>query len=233
VAMSRIDRKPPRQRGRSAEELLVEVVAKAADRLGDEESRSRGIEKPRDVGTTAPQHPKPGEGPGGDPTPDAEAAVPDRERAPRMRWHLVPARRQEVKPPADETRGNAPEGYLLNKGPIAPFSLPTARRDQHRGEDGDDVGEAVGVDEERSEMNAVLRRTGDRRRHLGGGWQDRVPGLVAEAPRGFCFRVKAEARAEISQFFRSEPAGSNSHPRLAVAGDWCPIGARQIIGIKP
>jgi hypothetical protein len=50
----------------------------------------------------------------------------------------------------------------------------------------------------------------------------------------FCFRVKAEARPpESSEFFRSEAAGSNSHPPLAVAGDWCPLGARQIIGIEP
>jgi hypothetical protein len=153
--MGRVDLERPWEAGRTPEELLVEVIADPADRLGDQERRRGGVEESRDVGAAAAQDPEASEGAGGDAAPDAEAAVPDRKRSPPMRRHFVPARRQEVKTPADEPRGNGPDRYVLNQVTIAAHALPTARGDRHRREDGDDIGESVGVDEERPDVKAA------------------------------------------------------------------------------
>jgi len=52
-AVVAVDLEPPRQRRRAPVELLVEVVAHAADRLRDEQRRRRGVQEARHVGAGA------------------------------------------------------------------------------------------------------------------------------------------------------------------------------------
>ena len=57
-----VDLEPPREAGRSPEQLLVEVVADAADRLRDQEGRGGRVEEQRDVGSAAMKDPDAGGG---------------------------------------------------------------------------------------------------------------------------------------------------------------------------
>ena len=160
--MDRVDLKRPRETARATEEFLVEVVADPADRLGDQQRRRRCIEESRDVGAAAAKHPEASEGPGGDAAPDAEPPVPDRNRSPPMRRHFVPARREEVKAPADQPGGKGPDRDVLNKATVAPGTFPAAACDRHRREHCGDVGEAVRVDDEWSDIEAARWWAGDR-----------------------------------------------------------------------
>jgi hypothetical protein len=67
-----IDLEAPGQRGRAPVELLVEVVADAADGLRDEQRGRGGVEEARHVGARAAQAPDPGRRPQGDPAPDPQ-----------------------------------------------------------------------------------------------------------------------------------------------------------------
>jgi hypothetical protein len=90
-SVRRRDLKRPREIRRTAEELLVEVVADSSDRLRNQERRRRGVQEARDVGAAATQYPHAGEGARGDPAPDAKATVPHGERPPPVVGNLAPA----------------------------------------------------------------------------------------------------------------------------------------------
>src|SRR4051794_24406371 len=119
--MREIDVKPPRQARRAAEQLLVEVVADAADRLRDEQAGRRRVEVvavgaarrggggagragAKEGGSAGAARVQP-QGAGGvprrDSTPDPEPALPDSERPPPRVRRLVPACDEEVEPAAD------------------------------------------------------------------------------------------------------------------------------------
>src|SRR5260370_2416162 len=102
------DFEPPRQSGRPAEQLLVEVVADPADCLRNEQRRRGSVEELRDVRAAPTQHPQARECAPGDAAPDPETALPDGEGSPPVRRHFVPTRRQEVEAPADDPGGAAP-----------------------------------------------------------------------------------------------------------------------------
>src|SRR6266566_8250809 len=76
------DLESPRQGRGAAEQLLVEIVADAADRLCHKQSGSSRIEKGGNLGATAPQHPEPSQRAGGNAAPDAQAAFPNRKHSP-------------------------------------------------------------------------------------------------------------------------------------------------------
>src|SRR5437867_3955893 len=80
--VGRIDLQPPWEGRRTTEQLLVEVVADAADGLRHEQPRRGGVEEARDVGAASTQDPQAGERSARDAAPDPEAAFPDRERSP-------------------------------------------------------------------------------------------------------------------------------------------------------
>ena len=100
-----------------------------------------------------------------DPAPDAQAPFPDRERTPPVGRNLVPARRQEVEPPADQPRREAPERDLLYQRRIATHISPATRRDRNRSHDRGDVRQSVGVDEQRPDMEPVRGWARDERVH--------------------------------------------------------------------
>src|SRR5690606_25112960 len=75
-----VDLHTPRQAGGLTVDLVVEPVAPAADRLGDEHARSDGVGEVEEADPGRAQ-PEPGaDGPQGDRAPDAESALPDLER---------------------------------------------------------------------------------------------------------------------------------------------------------
>jgi len=183
--VGRVDLEPPRQRRRPAEQLLVEVVADPSDRLGDEQPGSSGIHECGDVHTRAAQSPEPGERAGGDPAPDPEAALPDRERAPPVVGHLVPARRDVVQPSADETRREPPHRDVVDELAPAALLLPAPDRDRDRSADPEHVHQPIRVHEQRPEVKAVARWAGDER-------ETHCPARLEEAARagsGSCTRA--------------------------------------------
>ena len=158
---ARGDLETPRQRRRPAEQLLVEVVADPPDRLRDEQRRRGGVHEQRDVRAVAAQPPDADEGAGGDPAPDTKAPLPDCEGPPPVRRDFAPAGGQEVQAPADHARGEAPQRDLVDELAAAAPGLPAARGDLHRGDHRDHVPEAVGVEEQRSQMESVVSGAGD------------------------------------------------------------------------
>src|SRR5439155_22565947 len=85
----RIDLQAPWQVGRLAEELLVEPVADAADPLRQQEPRGDGVHEQPHALTRAMDDPSSGEDAEEDSAPNAEPALPDRERPPPLVRHLV------------------------------------------------------------------------------------------------------------------------------------------------
>jgi hypothetical protein len=138
---------------------LVEVVPDAADGLRDEQAGRGGVEKRRDVGAAAMKNDQPGERAAGDAPPDPEPALPDRERTPPVGRDLVPARGDVVQAAADQPGGKAPEGDLLDELARSAASFPPSCRKPDRGDDGDDVRQPVGVNEERPDVEAIRGRT--------------------------------------------------------------------------
>ena len=80
--MGRIDLEGPRQVGRLAEELLVPVVAPAADSLREQEAGRDRVHEQEDALPRALDDVRAGERAAEDPAPHAEPALPDGERAP-------------------------------------------------------------------------------------------------------------------------------------------------------
>ena len=147
-----INLQAPGQARRATEELLVEVVADPADRLAHQETRRGGVQEPGDVGATVAQDQQAGGRAGRDAAPDPEPAIPDREWPPPVRRHQVRAGQIEIEAPSHDPGREGPEGDLVDQGAIAPFPLPAANDDRDCGGQGEHVSEAVGVDQERSEV---------------------------------------------------------------------------------
>ncbi len=85
------DLEAPREIGGPAEELLVPPVAEAADALRDEEPRRDAVHELRDVRPRALGDDRPDDDSEADPAPDAEPALPDRERHPTTRRAARPS----------------------------------------------------------------------------------------------------------------------------------------------
>src|SRR3954469_24932717 len=156
-----VDLEAPWQRGRAAEELLVEPVADPPDRLGDEQPRRNAVHEHRDVRAAPSKDPHAREHARGDAAPDPQAAAPDRERAPPLARPFVPARGEEVQPPPDQAGREPPQRAFLHERAVAAELLPAPRRDDHRAEDGEDVADAIGAEEQRADVEAVLGRAGE------------------------------------------------------------------------
>src|SRR5207245_1785948 len=108
--MFRTDLQPPRELRRLAEQLLVEPVPPAPDPLLQQEAgRDRVHEEPHAL-VRAAHHPGADQHPEEDSAPDAEAALPDRERTPPLVRHLAPAGDVVVEARADDSGRDAPDG---------------------------------------------------------------------------------------------------------------------------
>ena len=163
------DLEAPRQAGRLAEKLLVEVVADAPDGLGDQQrGRGRVAHQPP-VGTGPVHPPDPDGGADRDAAPDAEAALPDRERPPPGVRRDVERRGDvEVDPAADDAGRDRPGGHVSDQRGIAANGPPAPPGDDHRERDRDDVHQAVEVDVQRPQVEPVDRGAGDVQRHRQG-----------------------------------------------------------------
>ncbi len=196
-AVGAIDLKPPRQRGRTAEQLLVEVVADPADRLGHQQPGSGGVHESEEVRPrqAAAKHPQTGQRACGDSTPDSEAALPDGERSPPVRGNLIPAGDEEVDAPADQPGWETPEGDLTDQVRITARAPPAPAREQNRRGYGEDVGQAVGMHEQRTNPQAMGGRAGDERRADHAGPGDSSTGSTRSATvRSTALRVNGSRR---------------------------------------
>ncbi len=101
--------------------------------------------------------------PASDSAPDAEAPLPDGERPPPVRRDLTRGRDEEVDAPADQPGREPPHGDLVAEVGIAAELGPASARDEDGRGHGEDVGQAVGVDEQGTEVEAVVRRARNRR----------------------------------------------------------------------
>jgi hypothetical protein len=133
-AMRWRDLKAPWQVRRPAEELLVEVVADAADRLRHQEPGRRGVQEPRDVCAPTAEDDQADCGACSNAAPNSQATVPDRERPPPVWRDQVRAGQIEVEPPTEDSGGESPERDLSNEASIAALSLPAAADDHDSGE---------------------------------------------------------------------------------------------------
>src|SRR5436190_16865671 len=156
-----VDVERPWQVRRAAEKLLVEIVADSPDRLRDEQAGRGSVEETGDVGSPPVQDPDARRRPGCDAAPDAEPAMPDRERPPPGVRSLIPARDEKVDPPADDPSWEAPDRNLVDELPLATHMFPATPRDRDRSQDSDQVAEAVDMDEERADPEPVVAWTRD------------------------------------------------------------------------
>ena len=166
--MGRVDLEAPRQVGRLAEELLVPPVADPPDRLGDEQSGCEAVGEQPHVGAGALRDVPTDEAAGRDAAPDAEAALPDRERPPPLVGHLVPARREVVEPGADDARTDAPDGAAEDEIPVAAAVDAAVAGDPDADRDRREQREAVHVDRQRADVDGAARRRRDRGKEIRG-----------------------------------------------------------------
>jgi hypothetical protein len=154
----------PRQSARLAEQLLVEVVADAPDGLGDQQRGRDGVHERADVRPGAAQPPDARHRAGGDPTPDAEPALPYRQRAPPgVRRDVERGGDVEVDPRADEPGGYRPDEDVVDQGAVTAGRDPAPGGDVDRERDPDHVHQPVDVEEQRAQVDAVVRWTRDER----------------------------------------------------------------------
>jgi hypothetical protein len=143
-------------------------IADAADRLRDQQRGRAGVHERGDVRASSVHAPDADGDAERDPAPDAEAALPDRERAPPGVRDLVPARDHVIEAAADQAGGEAPQRDLVDQLGVASGRDPAAPGDVHRGDDGDRVEESIDVQGE-PDVDDVVRGAGNRRDHGGRG----------------------------------------------------------------
>src|SRR5829696_10133784 len=98
--------KRPGKARRATEQLLVEVVADAPDRLREEDPGRDRLGKARDVHPATAQEDDASERPAGDTAPDAESSLPEGKPAPPVVRHLVPARHVVVEARTEDAGGH-------------------------------------------------------------------------------------------------------------------------------
>src|SRR5581483_10059964 len=155
------DLQAPGQRGRAAEQLLVEVVADPADALRHQQGGRDRVHELGRVDAVAAQPPQADHGRQRDAAPDAEAAVPDRE-------HAVPDVRDvhrggdvEVDPAADDPGRDAPQRDVAHDVGVAADGPPPPPGDDDRQGDADQARQGVEVNDQRADAEAVDRRAGN------------------------------------------------------------------------
>ncbi len=151
----------PGQRGRAAEEFLVEVVAHPPDGLRHQQRRGDRVHEQRHAGPGPVHPPGPDHRGQGDPAPDAQPAVPDREHPVPVVRDVLRGGQVEVDPAADDARRDGPQGHVPDQARVAAHRLPAALRDQDRQGDPDHVHQPVEVNVGRAEMKPVHWRARD------------------------------------------------------------------------
>ena len=166
-AVLRGDLERPRQVARLPEQLLVEVVAPAADRLREQEPGRDRVHEGVDALAGAVHDPGAHEHAGADPAPDAEAALPDGEGLPPFVVDRAPARDHVVEAGADDAGEDAPHGDAEDEVaarvvPERPAARPAPARHPGGGDDPEQEHEPVGVHLERAQVDLTARRARNR-----------------------------------------------------------------------
>src|SRR5436190_13377398 len=157
-----VDLQPPGQARRFAVELLIPVVAPPADPLREQEPRCDGVHEQEDAGAGAVDDPGTDHAAEEDPAPDAEAALPDRERAPPVVGHLVPARDVVVSAGPDDAGCDAPDRHPQHQVGVAAEPLPAHPRQPDAGDDREQQHQAVHVDRPAEDVEDAGVRRRDR-----------------------------------------------------------------------
>src|SRR3954453_21175181 len=163
AAVRLVDLQSPRPTRRLAEELLVEPVAPAADALREQQPGRDGVHEQPHAVAGAADDPRAGEDAEEDPAPDAEAALPDRERRPPRvdRLDLAPARDVVVEPRTEDAEGDAPHRDAEHEIPVAAPLHPPVPRQQQACRDREQQHDAVEVDRERADVDRAGVRRGN------------------------------------------------------------------------
>ena len=143
-----VDAQPPGQARRPAVQLLVPVVAEAADCLREQEPGRDGVHHQPDAVARAPHDEGADEDAERDPSPDPEAAVPHSGEAPPVgvdRRILVPARDVVVEARAHHTGDDSPERDAEDEIPVASAAHPAAPGQPDAGGDAEQQHHAVHV----------------------------------------------------------------------------------------
>jgi len=153
--VGRVDPYRPRQRRGPAVELLVEVVAQPADRLGDRQRRRQhvGYRSQADPPPSA-SDPRP-QGAGGDRAPDAQTSAPEVERLDGMlAGGEVQLRvgHHVVDPRADDPERHRPQGHVAHHPRLAAAGAPAPFGQRQRGDDPGDDAQRVGPHRQRADM---------------------------------------------------------------------------------
>ena len=193
------DLETPRKVGRAAEELLVPPVAEAADPLRDEKRGRDAVGELRDGDARAPRDDRPDDTAEPDPAPDAEAALPDRERPPPLVRQLVPARDDVVEPRADDSGGDAPHRDAEDEIPVAAAPRPADSGDRRP--------------QRRWRRAASGRRSGSRAARARSCSTRATGSREAEAPAGILPTHGRAARENCPGYSNIWSASSTVHPR--------------------
>ena len=182
-AVRDVDLEAPRQVGGPAEQLLVEVVAEAADDLREQQAGSQCVsEGPDQDAVAAAVEPRTHE-PTHDRAPDPEAAMPDLQRADRIsalaEVELVVGG-DVPQPRTDQPCRDRPQGEVTDLPAGATASHPPTLPGPDGSEDAQDDREGVGPQRERPEVPDPL-----------GGARDRQDGQEW----GHCFAARILSRS--------------------------------------
>ena len=159
------DLQTPRQIGRPAVQLLVEVVAQPADGLGQDHPGCDGIaERGQRNSVPAAADPR-ADAAECDRTPDAQAAVPDSDGTGDARAALgevgTPIGHQVVQATTDETERHRPQRDVVDDALFTAARHPAAIADDERRDDAGDDAERVRPDRYRPQVPDALGRTRD------------------------------------------------------------------------
>ena len=163
-----VDLERPRQLGRAAEQLLVEVVAPPADRLRDDDAGTDRVEQRERVEVPAPGEDHHGEQAAAHRAPDREAALPDLERAGDPALAPLVSGEQVVNARADDAGDHDRHRDLGDDLRVVPGAPPADVGDLGRDEHADREHQAVGVQLQRPDVHDPVRRARDVTQHRRG-----------------------------------------------------------------
>src|SRR5262245_6602815 len=160
-----VDLQAPRQRRRPSVQFLIEVVTQPADGLRENDSRCDRIAEGRQwyalVTATNPCS----DAAERDGAPDAQAAVPNLQRADQSRSVIAevgpPVRHDVIKPPTDQTERHCPQSDVVDDPRLPAAGHPTPIAEDQSHHDAHDDEQRIRPNRYHAEMPDPLRRTGD------------------------------------------------------------------------
>ena len=157
-----VDPQRPRQRCRTAEQFLVEVVADPADGLRERERRRRAVERDGDGHALTADHPDADADAGEQATGNAETSLPQFGNVAEMILELRPVGGDVIQPRTDHAGDHGPHGDRVRvvTRTDAPLFESTAHQ-PHPRDDPESDHQAVGVDLQRADGERATGRTGD------------------------------------------------------------------------